>query len=745
MRTADARLGVFECRVPDEPIVVGMPCTVILKYIAGKYGIDDGGSICFVRHGVTDWQKMNFEEETALGYSSIRSNADVRLIVEERDGIRPYETEIAVKVRDGCLKEGDYIELVMGDTSKGALGILAQTVAETKHLLFVKADPVGSGRYEKVGDSLHMKIWGGGIADYDTIVPSTVRLNEPFSLKIRVVDDYGNRCENFTGSICFEEVEGLHLNKTVFLTKEDKGCKSIQISVEKPGTYILKSRLEGYGLEKKSNPFRVIGQMKKRLFWGDMHGQNALASGIGTMEDVFDFTKEVAAVDFTGWQGNDFEVSEEDWETVKGAIAKYNRPGEYVVFNGYEWSGITANGGDHNIYYKGDDCEIYRSSAWLWKDQRRMPVGREDALETECSDLEKLWEKFGDRQDVMAIPHVGGRHANFDYFHRDFTSVIEIYSHHGIFEWFMEEAIKRRMKVGFIAASDDHTSRVGLSYPMGTNGDIGATFDVKSGLTAVYADELSREGIWEAIKERRCYAATSSRMILDFSCNGRFMGSEFETEEFPEIHVGVVASNPINRIELYRDLEKIKTVRYIDQIREQEPLVKVKIVWSGVRTRFRRKSVPWKGQIFVKNGMLLHAENYSIDNAFEGIMGYNRHVLNFTSKTSGDEDGVILLLHAEDVNQCEIQFTSSQGNAAVKVAALNDGEKSFSFGEVNRKVVFSAENAGEGSTEMTLDFTDTEVKQGENFYYVKAFQEDGNRLWSSPIFVHYAKNTGGMK
>lgn len=740
MKTADTRLGEFECTVSEEPVTVGMPCTVTLKYTAGKYGIDDGGGVCFVRHGVTDWQKMNFEDEKALGFSSVKSNADVKLTVEERDGIRPYETEIVIKVRDGCMKEGDYIELTMGDRSRGSLGILAQTVAESEHLFFAKVDPVGSNRYEKLGESLHLKIYGGSVADYDVILPSTVKLNETFDVKIRVVDDYGNRCESFKGCIYFDEAEGLIFEKKVFMNEEDRGCKVIKATAKKKGVYSLKSRICKYDLEKKSNPLKIIDGSEKRLFWGDMHGQNSMASGIGTMEDALSFAKKVAAVDFTGWQGNDFEVSDTDWEKVKQAIAKYNKPGEFAVFNGYEWSGITANGGDHNIYYRGDDCEIYRSSSWLWKDEKtRMPAESFAEKCKEYRNLNELWNAFEGRNDVMAIPHVGGRHANFDFFNDKFTSVIEIYSHHGIFEWFLEEAVRRRMKVGFIAASDDHTSRVGLSYPMGTNGDIGATFDVKSGLTAVYADELTREGIWKAIKERRCYASTSSRMILEFSCSGHDMGSEFNTEEFPKIHVNVIAGEPINRIELYRDLEKIKTVKAGEKREYGDGPVKVKVVWSGVKTKFRRKSVYWKGKIFVKGGMISDAENYSVDNTFEGITGGNKHIVDFSSKTSGDEDGVILTIKSEDIKNCEIQFTSTQGNAAAKVSELMTCDKTFNFGGVNVKAVFSLENAGEKSEQMELDFTDEEVKQGENFYYVKAFQENGHRLWSSPVFVNYVK------
>ena len=46
------------------------------------------------------------------------------------------------------------------------------------------------------------------------------------------------------------------------------------------------------------------------------------------------------------------------------------------------------------------------------------------------------------------------------------------------------------------------------------------------GLTAVFAPELTREAIFEAIQKRRVYGTTSVKIIVDFRLGGTFMGSE---------------------------------------------------------------------------------------------------------------------------------------------------------------------------------------------------------------------------
>ena len=74
---------------------------------------------------------------------------------------------------------------------------------------------------------------------------------------------------------------------------------------------------------------------------------------------------------------------------------------------------------------------------------------------------------------------------------------------------------------------------------------------VTGGLTAVIAPELTREAIIQALRERRCYATTGARMVLDFRVNGHGMGEEFATAA-PDVAVTarVLGAAPLARLEL---------------------------------------------------------------------------------------------------------------------------------------------------------------------------------------------------
>ena len=296
--------------------------------------------------------------------------------------------------------------------------------------------------------------------------------------------------------------------------------------------------------------------------------------------------------------------------------------------------------------------------------------------------------------------------------------------------------------VGFIATSDDHTSRLGLSYPVGTNSEnFGATFDVTSGLTAVYAKELSREGIWEALQARRCYASTNGRTILLFQVNDHMMGEEIETEGAARLSITVDSAAPVDRIEFYRDLDRLETF-YPAPVDPAAAVKRVKIAWSGVRSRFRKKSVLWDGSVFVRNGRVAKAENYAIDRDSEGIQNWSNQLVNFRSKTSGDEDGMILDVVPSDTQRCQIIFASKQAAITVDLADLTQKPLEHFVCPENCKVQFSLEpeeqKTAPGQVFHTqYELVDEQPGVGLNIYYARIYLKDGNRAWSSPVFVNY--------
>ena len=74
----------------------------------------------------------------------------------------------------------------------------------------------------------------------------------------------------------------------------------------------------------------------------------------------------------------------------------------------------------------------------------------------------------------------------------------------------------------------------------------------------VYAESFTRAGILEGLQARRTIGATD-KIFLEFECNGRMLGSIFETDRRPELTVRVEGTAPIARVTLVRNERDYKT------------------------------------------------------------------------------------------------------------------------------------------------------------------------------------------
>jgi len=150
--------------------------------------------------------------------------------------------------------------------------------------------------------------------------------------------------------------------------------------------------------------------------------------------------------------------------------------------------------------------------------------------------------------------------------------VVELYSHWGSGEYygnplqftgvdvhppsFIDVALKRGIKLGFIGSTDEHG---------GAPGD-GITFynPLGAGMACVWASDFSRESIFDALYDRYCYATTGARIILKFSVNGEFMGRTLTSQKNGKhriIQVKVDAPDKIKEMVILKNNEEI-AVKY---------------------------------------------------------------------------------------------------------------------------------------------------------------------------------------
>lgn len=713
--------------VPSTPLKAGQIGTWELVYTVGAFGIDDLGSIIITRRSVSDWEIPQMDRPRDSGYvtASTDGEASLEIWYDSRYYIRPWRCAIVVKVYDGSLKPGEQVVVTLGDTSGGSPGIRCQTFPQRRHRFRVLVDPFGTGRYKDLDQSPEVSILPADFSRLEVCAPSFVHPNETFELHVRALDRHGNPTPAYAGPVVI--TTGLPDDPARVqgeLAPVDQGVASVLVGPLPVGTHRLHAEAET-GEVALSNPILCAARHPApRLLWGDLHGQTEETVGTGSVEEYYAFARDKARLDVCSWQGNDFQITQATWQEVRRQTERFHSPGNFVTLLGYEWSGLTPNGGDHNIYFLDDEEQVLHSTKWLvWDDW--------GGLRHRVSDL---WEALKERGKAMAVPHVGGRHANFDFYDPDLIRVIEIHSHHGTFEWFARDALRRGLKVGFIAGSDDHTGRPGLTLPTGQSSRGFVSFDVKGGLVGIYARDQTREAIWEALFDRRCYATSGERILLWTQVDGHPMGSEYAGTTYPQISGWVEGTDSIWEVELRRGTQVIHRFPLLVPA-EDQPRRRVKIEWSGVRTRGRLKKTRWDGGLTVSGARIVAAEDFAMDRASDGIQQWSGERVAWRSSTSGDVDGVILDLDAGP--GAEIAFESPPIAFGLRVDDLAWEPRIFDAGGVNQRVRVSLIGAGRGEVGCAFSYTDTDPQPGLNSYWVRVLQRDGAMAWSSPVFYTY--------
>jgi len=708
---------------PAGSFPAGTVGTWTITYQVGRYGLDDSGAIIVVRR-IDDGVRPQTDDPAAPGYVTATTDGQAALEVscQGHFWVRPWWGSIIVTARDASLAQGHSITVTLGDTTGGSSGWRLQTFPESRHRFGVLVDAFGTGEFYWLGEQPEIEIVPAAPAAVQVVLPSLVEVGEPVCGHLRVCDRFGNPVRERVGQAtvqCGDSADGLPA--TVPL---DDGVVAFgPVTFRSPG--LCRLAVACGQLAGRSNPVLVSpkGERPAKLYWGDMHGQTEETVGAGTVEQYYRFARRRALMDVGSWQGNDFQITDALWKEVQKQTAAINEPGRFVSFLGYEWSGLTPAGGDHNVYFLNDDSQIHRSSHWQIHD------GSDPA--TDRYPIGELFREFEGRDDVLIISHVGGRHANLEWATDEFPNLVEIHSHHGTFEWIAEDAMRRGLCVGFVGQSDDHTCRPGLSGPLQPLDPKFVTFDVSGGYTGIYADELTRESIWRALKARHCYATTGRRIVLGLRCGQAMMGDIIERPAGRETQFDIQAiadGAAIVDLEIRRGCDIV----YRHQWPEDADSPWLRLQWSGVRIRSRNKTTDWTGRLAANGAAIDEFRPYGFAQEGQGMTRVGDGELAVRSVTSGNVHGVLLRLSKETA---QLVFESAQGTFTFDAAEVGPEPRIFPAGGVNQQVRLSRFDPDARNDELRIRWVDTPAECGRSAYWVKVVQADGHMAWSSPLFV----------
>ncbi len=293
-----------------------------------------------------------------------------------------------------------------------------------------------------------------------------------------------------------------------------------------------------------------------RVYWGDVHGHTDFSDGNVTIDEYLTYARDVARLDFVIVTDHDFgngppwRLSRDAWRSIQEAVDRFTVDGRFVAIAGYEWtsqpkywSGYTGPEGSEalfdgppfwfnhkNVYFAAPVEDIFRAkdAAYRTPDQLAQAVAAVGGLihnnhPTAGPDGRDQWAYGPEHFAVITNTEIGPDrlYAGGVLYAPDTERTVQAFLNAG-------------GRTGFVGASDTHVGR-------------------PAARTAVFARRLSREPIFEALRQRHNYSVRGARIQLRFCIDGHEMGEEVSVTAAPRLDVQVRGTAPLQEVAIIRN------------------------------------------------------------------------------------------------------------------------------------------------------------------------------------------------
>src|ERR1700722_12892505 len=716
-----------------------------LVYPAGYFGIDDTGSIKIVHRFASDVGRPQWSNPEAANFTTVEASngAVLYMLYDPKLNIRPWDKTLLVRVTRGFLREGDTITVRFGDRRQGSPGMRVQTFVEPSFEFRVLVDAIATCDYVELPAQPTIAIVAGPPISWKAVLPTLRRSGERFRLGFKGEDKWGNPSDQVEGVFALRaNLPVCGLPDMISMRRGEHATAIEGRSVSEPGDLLIEVRDDADRVLCVSNPLRIAGEATLRSYWCDLHGQSEETIGTNSARELIEFARNHAFLDGMSHQGNDFQITSDFWTELNGLTRAYNEEGRFIIFPGYEWSGNTGLGGDRNVMFMQEGRPIHRSSHALVDD-----LGDEGA---DANSAETLFAALKN-EDCVVFAHIGGRYADIKIAHdARIERSVEVHSDWGTFEWLLHDALEQGYRIGILANSDGHKGRHGASHP-------GASlFGAYGGLSCLFAEELTRSGLIDALRRRHHYATTGCRILLDVRADfdgdaqlftddpqlgpttstqmrTAMMGDILRsTDDAMELTIEAVASAPIERLEIRNGLDVLETWRPYDEAALGR---RIRVIWEGSEYRGRGRQTTWDGGCTLQENTFEQVAPIILWNLDKKLTQTGPAALSWEALTTGGFGGFDAWRADGQSGTLCIDKPLVQCEIAVADIGLND--LVFEAGGLHRRIrVFRLPNENP-HRRLHLSRRIPLKRPGDNAVYICLTREDGHLAWSSPIYVFH--------
>lgn len=540
------------------------------------------------------------------------------------------------------------------------------------------------------------------------------------------------------------------MNRRKFLTKSGVALSGLALS----GNFLSSC---AKATDAKSSKFALGPDKNLRMYWGDIHNHCNLTYGHGGLKEAFEAAKQqldfVSITPHAMWPDipgkNDprlewvIEYHESafrrlragGWDTYVKMTNDYNKENEFLTFLTYECHSMEH--GDHVVLN-------YDLNAAL----------------VECTSVEDLKAKLKGTKAFITPHHMGYQEGyrgyNWKFFSEgEQTPFVEMYSRHGLAESDLGDypylhdmgprhwegtimyGLNQGNKFGIMGSTDQHAG-----YP-GSYGD---------GRVGVLAPSLSRESIWDALKNRRVCCATGDKILVDFRINDAVMGDVIKGNS-RRIYVNVIGESAIDYIDIVKNGQTVGRISgSLTPIIPPDDVIRAKVKFEFGWNRFE-EPVKWDGTIKISDGVVNEVTPCFRGAPYTSPQKGVKEVPTLVNKLlSKDEKGtrlemystknpntvttstqaVILDVTMPKSGKFTLEFNGKQFEYTL--AELLEGTKTqFMNGWLSEAIQFHRA-IPVSAFEFEHYILDEKPEKDTDYYYIRVRQRDNQWAWTSPIW-----------
>ncbi|MFK5922808.1 MAG: DUF3604 domain-containing protein [Verrucomicrobiota bacterium] len=498
-------------------------------------------------------------------------------------------------------------------------------------------------------------------------------------------------------------------------------------------------------------------------YYGDIHNHCAISYGLGSLEDALANARE--RLDFVSITGHahwpdmpepnarvqhiidfheeGFAKLKKGWQAMMETLRETDEEGSFIIYPAFEVHFCAT--GDRNVLYKDLQGDILYPQ--------------------DLADLNKQLRVLREQgHDSLAQPHhvgykTGTRGIDWKSFDPEFAPVAEMLSMHGC-----SESNENPLPFLHVMGPSDWESTIqyGLAqgnifgFTGGTDHHSGHPGSYGHGLTGVWANDLSRDGIWDAMYQRRTWAMTGDRIDLKFAIDGQAMGSVIKPGAKKQIDIEVAAGAAIDYVDIIKNNRLLKRFSQCDFAAPE-----TKSDNQSIRTKLhlelgwgpRKKTQHWEVEFGIREGKILQVEPRfrgqqvvsPLEADGENKSCHSAHVnhrsdtaVQFTAVSEGNANNFSpsmqgMCLEIEATPESIVYAVINGQTWQWPLATLIEGARSDLTNGIESPALRIHRAALPEELNWHCQFEDQ--SHDGDFYYTRVRQKNEQWAWSSPIFA----------